>query len=112
MAAGSACAYVSAAPLCPHQASWTSACAFSVGAGLPLLAGCFIPNWQLRIVSVCLVAAVTLCLFGGLGAHLGGAPLWKGSMRVFVGGCIAMGMTYGIGAAFAAVAGPGFVPAA
>jgi VIT1/CCC1 family predicted Fe2+/Mn2+ transporter len=47
-------------------------------------------------------------LFGSLGAALGGAKVSKGALRVLVGGCIAMGVTYAVGAAFAAVAGPSF----
>lgn len=90
------------------QASWTSAVAFSAGAGLPLLAGAFIPDWRARIAAVCVVSAAALLLFGALGAALGGAKVGKGSLRVLVGGCIAMAVTYAIGAAFAAVAGPSF----
>ncbi|KAF6265570.1 Ccc1 family [Scenedesmus sp. NREL 46B-D3] len=92
----------------PLQASWTSAVAFSMGAGLPLLAGAFIAVWRIRIVAVCLVSAAALVLFGSLGAALGGARVGKGATRVLVGGCIAMGVTYAIGAAFAAVAGSSF----
>lgn len=63
----------------------------------------------MRLVSVCLVAAAGLIMFGALGAALGGAKVAKGALRVLIGGCIAMGVTYAIGAAFAAVAGPSFV---
>jgi VIT1/CCC1 family predicted Fe2+/Mn2+ transporter len=86
--------------------------AFAMGAGLPLLAGAFIADWRMRITSVCLVSAAALVLFGSLGAALGGAKVSKGALRVLVGGCIAMGVTYAIGAAFAAVAGPSFKMAA
>uniref|UniRef100_A0A383V272 Uncharacterized protein n=1 Tax=Tetradesmus obliquus TaxID=3088 RepID=A0A383V272_TETOB len=96
----------------PLQASWTSAVAFSMGAGLPLLAGAFIGDWRMRIISVALVSAAALVLFGGLGASLGGAKVSKGALRVLIGGLIAMGVTYAIGAAFAAVAGPSFKMAA
>lgn len=87
------------------QASWTSALAFSLGAALPLLSGAFIQQWQVRIAAVVLVSALTLCFFGALGAHLGGANRAKGALRVFVGGSIAMAATYGIGAAFSAITG-------
>lgn len=97
---------------CVAQASWTSAVAFSMGAGLPLLAGAFIGDWRMRIISVVLVSAAALVLFGGLGASLGGAKVSKGALRVLIGGLIAMGVTYAIGAAFAAVAGPSFKMAA
>ena len=86
----------------PLQASAASAVAFSFGAGIPLLAGAFIDNWRLRIMTVCLVTAFLLVLSGGLGAFLGGAAIWRGSVRVLVGGVLAMGATYGIGLAFGA----------
>jgi VIT1/CCC1 family predicted Fe2+/Mn2+ transporter len=42
---------------------------------------------------------VGLCLFGFLGAHLGGANVAKGGMRVVIGGWLALGVVYGIGRA-------------
>ena len=90
--------------LYPHsavlQASLTSALAFSLGAGLPLLAGAFIADAMLRVYIVIAATTVSLVLFGGLGAWLGGAALWKGSLRVLLGGWIAMAITYGIGMIF------------
>jgi VIT1/CCC1 family predicted Fe2+/Mn2+ transporter len=53
-------------------------------------------------MTVCLVTAALLVVSGGLGAFLGGAPIWKGSARVLLGGTLAMGATYGIGLAFGA----------
>jgi VIT1/CCC1 family predicted Fe2+/Mn2+ transporter len=42
---------------------------------------------------------VGLCLFGFLGAYLGGANVAKGGMRVVIGGWLALGVVYGIGRA-------------
>lgn len=84
----------------PFQASATSALAFSLGAGLPLLAGAFILEPLLRVYIVTAAATVGLLLFGALGAWLGGASLFKGAMRVLVGGWLAMAVTYGIGLIF------------
>jgi VIT1/CCC1 family predicted Fe2+/Mn2+ transporter len=86
----------------PLQASVASAAAFSVGAGVPLLAGAFVPGSAERIGAVVAVTSVMLVLIGGLGAHLGGARIWKGALRVLIGGLLAMGATFGIGAAFGA----------
>lgn len=86
----------------PLQASVASAAAFSVGAGVPLLAGAFILARAMRILSVALVTTVMLVLIGGLGAHLGGARVWKGALRVVIGGWLAMGLTFAIGTAFGA----------
>jgi VIT1/CCC1 family predicted Fe2+/Mn2+ transporter len=88
-------------PCCPSlQASATSALAFSLGAGLPLLAGAFILDAMLRVYMVTAASTVGLLLFGALGAWLGGAAMWKGAMRVLVGGWVAMAITYGIGLIF------------
>ncbi|KAF8063870.1 vacuolar iron transporter 4 [Scenedesmus sp. PABB004] len=92
----------------PLQASVTSALAFSIGAGLPLLAGAFVQPWRWRIAAVCVVSALALLAFGALGAALGGAGVGRGAARVLTGGALAMGVTYGIGAAFATAAGPEF----
>lgn len=82
------------------QASATSALAFSLGAGLPLLAGAFIAEAMLRIYIVAGAATAGLILFGAVGAWLGGASKFKGAMRVLVGGWVAMVITYGIGRFF------------
>jgi hypothetical protein len=46
-----------------------------------------------------LYLAVGLCLFGFLGAYLGGANVLRGGTRVVVGGWLALGIVYGIGRA-------------
>ena len=63
------------------------------------------PGHVERIGAVVAVTTVMLVLIGGLGAHLGGAKIWKGALRVLIGGWLAMGATYGIGAAFGAAPG-------
>ena len=47
----------------------------------------------------CACYAVGLCLFGFLGAYLGGANVARGGMRVVVGGWLALAVVYGIGRA-------------
>jgi len=85
---------VPSVPLSPLlQACWTSGLSFSIGAIVPLLAGAFIPQWQLRIASVCIVTVVMLIAIGALGAHLGGARHLKGAVRVLIGGSVAMAVT-------------------
>lgn len=74
--------------------------AFSLGAGLPLASAAFIADAMLRVYIVIAATTVSLLLFGGLGAWLGGAKLWKGALRVLVGGWLAMAITYAIGLAF------------
>ncbi|KAK9901345.1 hypothetical protein WJX75_007573 [Coccomyxa subellipsoidea] len=84
----------------PYQAAASSALAFIVGAGLPLLAAAFIEDPKMRILSVVLVSAFGLTTFGVTGAVLGGAGVLKGGTRVLVGGLVAMGITYGFGRLF------------
>ncbi|KAL3679001.1 hypothetical protein R1sor_021957 [Riccia sorocarpa] len=80
----------------PMQAALASALAFSLGGGVPLLAGAFISSLRTRIVVVVTASSVALASFGAVGARLGGAPMWKAALRVLLGGWLAMGLTYGI----------------
>ncbi|KAJ3016307.1 hypothetical protein HKX48_004121 [Thoreauomyces humboldtii] len=84
----------------PLQAAVTSACCFSVGALLPLLAAIFITNYDVRLAVVIVVTTIGLVINGMLGSFLGGANMWKGAMRVLIGGWLAMIGTYGVGKAF------------
>lgn len=80
----------------PMQAAAASALAFSLGAIVPLLAAAFVKDYRVRIGAI--VAAVTLALvmFGWLGAVLGKAPVVKSSVRVLIGGWLAMAVTFGL----------------
>ncbi|KAL2613769.1 hypothetical protein R1flu_025461 [Riccia fluitans] len=80
----------------PMQAALASASAFSLGGGVPLLAGAFIPSIRIRMGVVVTVSSIALATFGAVGARLGGAPMWKAAMRVLIGGWLAMALTYGI----------------
>ncbi|KAG7564327.1 Ccc1 family [Arabidopsis suecica] len=79
----------------PMLAAIASALAFSLGAIVPLLAAAFVKEYKVRIGVI--VAAVTLALvmFGWLGAVLGKAPVVKSSLRVLIGGWLAMAVTFG-----------------
>ncbi|KAG7559560.1 Ccc1 family [Arabidopsis thaliana x Arabidopsis arenosa] len=79
----------------PTLAAIASALAFSLGAIVPLLAAAFVKEYKVRIGVI--VAAVTLALvmFGWLGAVLGKAPVVKSSLRVLIGGWLAMAITFG-----------------
>uniref|UniRef100_A0A803LGC9 Vacuolar iron transporter n=2 Tax=Chenopodium quinoa TaxID=63459 RepID=A0A803LGC9_CHEQI len=80
-------------PLCAAAAS---AAAFAVGGGVPLLAAAFIKSYKARLVSVLVTVTLALFAFGWLGAVLGKAPALRSSIRVLVGGWIAMGLTFGL----------------
>jgi VIT1/CCC1 family predicted Fe2+/Mn2+ transporter len=80
----------------PIQAALSSAAAFAVGAGLPVLFVFLAPT----AILTPLVFGSTIVALGGLGmlaAQLGGASLWRGAARVMFWGAIAMGATALIG---------------
>ena len=80
----------------PVQAALASAATFCLGAILPILAALLAPagavSWVITMVSV-----VGLAILGAAGAHLGGAPLLRGTARVLFWGCMAMAITAIIG---------------
>ncbi len=86
----------------PLQAAFASACAFAVGAALPVvLAGLAPLAWMNTMVM-----SSTLILLGALGSvagHLGGASLITGAVRVMFWGAVAMGATALVGHLFGAV---------
>ncbi|KAD4179371.1 hypothetical protein E3N88_27962 [Mikania micrantha] len=79
----------------PTKAALASAFAFAVGAVVPLLAAAFIRDYHMRLVVVVVAVSVTLVGFGSLGAKLGRAPFVKSTLRVLIGGWVAMGVTFG-----------------
>lgn len=79
----------------PLQAAVASALAFGVGAVVPLLGAAFIKEYVVRVGVVVVVVSLALLGFGGLGAVLGKAPVVKSSLRVLLGGWVAMGITFG-----------------
>ncbi|HJQ99862.1 MAG TPA: VIT1/CCC1 transporter family protein, partial [Candidatus Polarisedimenticolaceae bacterium] len=86
----------------PLQAALASAGTFAVGAALPILSVVIVP----RSAAVAVVSAVSLvCLIamGALAARVGGAPAWKGALRVGIWGAAAMGATSLVGKFFGTV---------
>jgi vacuolar iron transporter family protein len=80
----------------PFQAAWISAVSFAVFAMLPIL-GLVIAPASLRIMSIASITLISLAALGGLGGRLGGAPIARASLRVTLGGALAMAITAGIG---------------
>lgn len=85
----------------PVQAAWSSALAFSIGAGVPLLAAAF-AGASVRIAAIITVALLSLVVLGYTGARLGGATPAKPIARVVIGGALAMGLTMLVGKLFGA----------
>lgn len=80
----------------PVQAAVASATAFSVGAAVPIVAAIISSaragGWAITISSM-----VALAISGATGAFIGGGHRLRASARVFIGGGLAMAVTYFIG---------------
>ena len=85
----------------PIQASMASAAAFSVGAIIPILAAYFAPPNVVGTVTG-VATIVTLTALGSLAAYAGGAPIWRGAVRVTFWGALAMAITAAVGRLFGA----------
>lgn len=83
----------------PLQAAGSSAAAFSVGAGLPLLTALLVPN-DILFGSVIAMTLAALIILGGMAAWTGGASIVRGASRVLVWGVLAMAATSLIGHLF------------
>ena len=79
----------------PLQAAVVSAASFALFAVLPLL-GLLAPA-SIRIYAIAAITIVSLAIMGALGGRLGDAPMTRASLRVTVGGALAMAVTAGIG---------------
>jgi VIT1/CCC1 family predicted Fe2+/Mn2+ transporter len=80
----------------PGQAAGASGLTFAVGAAPPIVAAALSPTADVAMV-VSAVTVVGLAVLGAAGAHLGGAPLLRGTARVVFWGVLAMGVTALIG---------------
>lgn len=80
----------------PWRAAGASALAFLVGGILPFLT-ILLPE-PVRIPLTFIVVLVALAVTGALGARLGGSPMGRGTVRVVIGGAIALAATFAIGA--------------
>ena len=83
----------------PLQAALASACSFAVGAALPLSVVAMASRTNL-IPLVSGMSLLFLALLGGLAAHVGGAKVFRGVLRVTFWSALAMGVTAGVGALF------------
>lgn len=80
----------------PLEAAVASAVAFALGALVPILAAIFSTQengvWVISITS-----AFLLFVSGAIGAAIGGGHKLKAALRVFIGGGLAMAITFAIG---------------
>lgn len=80
----------------PWQAAGASAAAFTVGALLPLAAILLLPE-PVRIPLTFLVVLGALAATGAVSAWIGGSPWLRPTLRVVIGGALALGATFLIG---------------
>ncbi|WP_138443758.1 VIT1/CCC1 transporter family protein [Sinomonas susongensis] len=80
----------------PWHAALASAVSFLCGAVLPLLSILFFPE-SMRVWLTFIVVLVALALTGALGAWIGGGSRTRASVRVIIGGAIALATTYALG---------------
>ncbi len=83
----------------PTHAAIASGVSFTLGAVLPLTA-ILLPPEDLRVPVAFVSVILALILTGYISATLGQASRRKATMRVVIGGAIAMLITYGIGTLF------------
>jgi VIT1/CCC1 family predicted Fe2+/Mn2+ transporter len=81
----------------PVQAALSSAAAFAVGAGVPLLIAVAAPLTAV-IPALAGSSLLLLAALGAASARAGGAPMGAAMARVTAWGALAMGLTAGIGA--------------
>lgn len=85
----------------PGEAAIASAVAFAIGALVPILAAIMADQesgaWVIAVVSLAM-----LFLSGAIGAHIGGGHKLRAALRVFIGGGLAMAITFLIGHAIGA----------
>jgi VIT1/CCC1 family predicted Fe2+/Mn2+ transporter len=80
----------------PWHAAFASAGAFVAGAILPLLSILLLPP-ELRVPVTFAVVLVALAATGATGALIGGSPVLRPTVRVVLGGVLALGTTFLIG---------------
>lgn len=82
----------------PFQAAWVSAASFALFALVPILAMLVAPA-RFRIEMLTVITLASLAALGGLGGKLSGSSMRRASIRVTLGGALALAVTYGIGRA-------------
>jgi len=83
----------------PWHAALASACAFVVGATIPM-AFILLPSADFRVPITFVGVVAALALTGAASAHAGGAGKRRAVLRVITGGMLAMIITYAIGRLF------------
>jgi vacuolar iron transporter family protein len=83
----------------PWYAAFASGLSFTVGAVIPVLA-IVLPPTNIRIGVTFIAVLIALIITGTWSAHEGGAGKTRASIRVVLGGALAMAITFGVGKIF------------
>ena len=87
----------------PIAAAIASACAFILGALLPLIAVLVVPQ-SVAAWAVTGVTLVALVLTGFISAALAGTSMLRSCLRLLIGGALGLALSYFAGALFGGVA--------
>lgn len=79
-----------------RHAATASAIAFTVGAVLPFLTIILTPA-EVRIPLTFVAVVIALAITGTISANVGGSSKRKATLRLVIGGALAMAFTYGVG---------------
>ena len=80
----------------PWHAAFASAVAFTIGAVLPMLA-IILPPAEARIPVTFAAVVLALALTGTVSARIGGSSKRKATLRLVLGGALAMAFTFAVG---------------
>jgi VIT1/CCC1 family predicted Fe2+/Mn2+ transporter len=80
----------------PWRAAYASAAAFLIGGLLPVLAMIIFPP-ATRVAATFIAVLIALAITGATSGYLGGSPLLRPTVRVVVGGALALAATFLIG---------------
>lgn len=83
----------------PWHAAYASAISFTLGGLIPLIAILATPA-SIRVAITFAAVVIALAVTGYVSAKVGGAPTKRATVRVIIGGALAMAVTYGIGVLF------------
>jgi VIT1/CCC1 family predicted Fe2+/Mn2+ transporter len=80
----------------PWQAAGASALAFLIGALLPMIA-ILAPPEEVRVPVTFAAVLIALAITGSVSARIGASPMLRSTLRVVIGGAIALAATFLIG---------------
>ena len=80
----------------PWRAAYASAIAFVIGGLLPILAIIVFPD-AMRVPATFVAVLIALAITGATGAYLGSSPVLRPTIRVVIGGAIALAATFLVG---------------